>query len=156
MKKTGAPIQKTEQLKGFGMAFPHSHKTVFVLDHGPYFAMPCHQVEFDVARRGGPGFIPLAAISKSVWTCAVEAVAEYCRIVWDIFPNQDRLLRVVVASPECNEVREYILQVKSQDGIHIFNHSLLSVSTDRLPVAPVHLLVVCFFFLMQNHNSRDK
>ena len=87
------------------MAFPHSHKTVFVLDHGPYFAMPCHQVEFDVARRGGPGFIPLAAISKSVWTCAVEAVAEYCRIVWDIFPNQDRLLRVVVASPECNEVQ---------------------------------------------------
>ena len=104
------------------MAFPHSHKTVFVLDHGPYFALPCHQVEFDVARRGGPGtsmtlyiecsvpdchqmpgFIPLAAINKSVWTCAVEAVAEYCRIVWDIFPNQDRLLRVVVASPECNE-----------------------------------------------------
>ena len=37
------------------MAFPHSHKTVFVLDHGPYFALPCHQVEFDVARRGGPG-----------------------------------------------------------------------------------------------------
>jgi len=87
------------------MAFPHSHKTVFVLDHGPYFALPCHQVEFDVARRGGPGFIPLAAINKSVWTCAVEAVAEYCRIVWDIFPNQDRLLRVVVASPECNEVQ---------------------------------------------------
>ena len=59
------------------------------------FVPDCHQL---------PGFIPLAAINKSVWTCAVEAVAEYCRIVWDIFPNQDRLLRVVVASPECNEV----------------------------------------------------
>jgi len=87
------------------MAHPHSHKTVFVLDHGPYFALPCHQVEFDVTRRGGPGFIPLAPISKSVWTCAVEAVAEYCRIVWDIFPAQDKLVRVVVASPECNEVQ---------------------------------------------------
>ena len=60
------------------------------------FVPDCHQL---------PGFIPLAAINKSVWTCAVEAVAEYCRIVWDIFPNQDRLLRVVVASPECNEVK---------------------------------------------------
>jgi len=87
------------------MSFPHSHKTVFVLDHGPYFALPCHQVEFDVGRRAGPGFIPLAPISKSVWTVAVEAVAEYCRIVWDLFPNQDKLVRVVVASPDCNEVQ---------------------------------------------------
>ena len=76
--------------------FPASHKTVFVLDHGPYFALPCHQVEFDVGRRGGPGFIPLASISKSVWTVAVEAVAEYCRIVWDLFPKGERLIRVVV------------------------------------------------------------
>jgi len=76
--------------------FPAAHKTVFILDHGPYFALPCHQVEFDVGRRGGPGFIPLASISKSVWTVAVEAVAEYCRIVWDIFPKGDRLIRVVV------------------------------------------------------------
>ena len=50
-------------------------------------------------------YTSLAAINKSVWTCAVEAVAEYCRIVWDIFPNQDRLLKVVVANPECNEVQ---------------------------------------------------
>lgn len=87
----------TDLLSSTVMAlFPASHKTVFVLDHGPYFALPCHQVEFDVGRRGGPGFIPLASISKSVWTVAVEAVAEYCRIVWDIFPRGERLIRVVV------------------------------------------------------------
>ena len=55
--------------------FPHSHKTVFVLDHGPYFAMPCQTVEYDVGRRAGPGFIPLKPIKKLVWTSAVEAVA---------------------------------------------------------------------------------
>lgn len=87
------------------MAFPHSHKTVFVLDHGPYFAQPCQQVEFDVGRRGGPGFIPLAPISKSVWTVAVEAVGEYCRIVWDIFPQDERLVRVVVANNQQTEVQ---------------------------------------------------
>ena len=76
--------------------FPHSHKTVFVLDHGPYFALQCQSVEYDAGRRGGPGFVPLKPIKKLVWTSAVEAVSEYCRIVWDIFPRGDRLIRVVV------------------------------------------------------------
>ncbi len=35
------------------MSFPNSHKTVFVLDHGPHFAQPCHPVEFDVQRARG-------------------------------------------------------------------------------------------------------
>ena len=83
--------------------FPHSHKTVFVLDHGPYFAMPCQTVEYDVGRRAGPGFIPLKPIKKLVWTSAVEAVAEYCRIVWDIFPRGDRLIRVVVGDVGAGE-----------------------------------------------------
>ena len=48
------------------------------------------QVEYDVGRRTGQGFIPLTPITKTVWTSAVEAVAEYCRIVWDIFPRGDR------------------------------------------------------------------
>ena len=77
--------------------FPASHKTVFVLDHGRYFALPCQQVEFDVGRRGGTGLVPLAPVSKTVWTVAVEAVAEYCRIVWDIFPRGERLGRVLAA-----------------------------------------------------------
>ena len=76
--------------------FPPSHKTVFVLDHGPYFALPCQSVEYDVGRRAGPGFVPHKPIKKLVWTSAVEAVAEYCRIVWDIFPRGERLIRVVV------------------------------------------------------------
>jgi len=78
--------------------YPTSHKTVFVMDHGPYFALPCQQVEYDVGRRAGPGFIPLSPITKTVWTSAVEAVSEYCRIVWDIFPRGDRLIRVVVGA----------------------------------------------------------
>ena len=90
------------------MAFPHSHKTVFVLDRFAAFALPCQQLEYDVGRRGGlgTGCIPLAPISKSVWTVVVEAVAEYCRIVWDIFPPLDRLIRVVVADGGyCPEVQ---------------------------------------------------
>jgi len=77
------------------MTFPCSHKTVIVLDHGTHFAQPCHPVEFDVQRARGPGYIPLAPISKSVWTCVVEATLEYCRIVWDIFPENKNIRFVV-------------------------------------------------------------
>lgn len=77
------------------MAFPSSHKTVIVLDHGSHFAQPCHPVEFDLPRARGPGYIPLAPVSKSVWTCVVEATLEYCRIIWDIFPK-DKNIRFVV------------------------------------------------------------
>jgi len=78
------------------MTYPASHKTVIVLDHGPHFAQPCHPVEVDVQRTRGPGaYIPLPPVSKSVWTCVVEATLEYCRIVWDIFP-QDKCIRFVV------------------------------------------------------------
>ena len=40
--------------------------------------------------------MPLAPVSKSLWSCCMEALCEYCRIVWDIFPN-DKLLRFIVS-----------------------------------------------------------
>ena len=36
------------------------------------------------SRQGlGPQFI-----TKNLWTCCVEAVMEYCRIIFDLFPDQ--------------------------------------------------------------------
>ncbi|XP_015924548.1 integrator complex subunit 13 isoform X2 [Parasteatoda tepidariorum] len=80
------------------MAYPVSHKTVFVLDHGPNFMGSCQQnMEFDIfTKTRQPGITPLAPLSKSLWTCSVEAAIEYCRIVWDIFPT-DKLIRFVVS-----------------------------------------------------------
>ena len=77
------------------MAFPHSHKTVFVLDHGPYFALPCHQVEFDVARRGGPGtswhFIfnawYLAVINYQVSSLWRRLTSLYGLVPWRQWPS---------------------------------------------------------------------
>lgn len=75
--------------------FSESHKTVFVVDHCPYMAESCRQhVEFDMLTKNRTqGIIPLAPISKSLWTCAVEASVEYCRIMYDIFPFK-KLVRV--------------------------------------------------------------
>lgn len=70
------------------MAFPVEHKTIFVLDHSPLFANSCKQsIEYDVlSKTRTPGIIPAAPIMKSLWTCNIEVIAEYMRIVYDIFP----------------------------------------------------------------------
>ena len=44
-------------------------------------------MDYDVGRRTGQGFISLSPVTKTVWTSSVEAMSEYCRIVWDIFPR---------------------------------------------------------------------
>ncbi|XP_048741642.2 integrator complex subunit 13-like [Ostrea edulis] len=79
------------------MSYPVEHKTVFVLDKGPLFARSCKQsIEYDVmSKTKTPGIIPAAPITKSMWTCNVETMIEYMRIVFDIFPCR-RLIRVVV------------------------------------------------------------
>lgn len=68
--------------------YPANHKTIFVLDHTPYFGISCESsIEFDFLKARGQGFIPISPIHKSLWTCSVESSIEYCRIVWDLFPT---------------------------------------------------------------------
>ncbi|KAM8972838.1 integrator complex subunit 13 isoform 2-T2 [Pelodytes ibericus] len=84
--------------------FAESHKTVFVVDRCPYMAESCRQhVEFDMLTKNRTqGIIPLAPISKSLWTCAVEASMEYCRIMYDIFPFK-KLVNFIV-SDSCSRI----------------------------------------------------
>lgn len=72
------------------LSLPHSHKTVIVLDRSPYFAQSCKEsVDYDMQpKTKSQGFIPAAPISKTLWTANVEAMLEYIRIVYDIFPGK--------------------------------------------------------------------
>lgn len=81
--------------------FSVSHKTVFVVDHCPYMAESSRQqVECDVLTKSrAQGVIPLAPVSKSLWTCAVECSMEYCRILYDIYPT-DKLINYIVSDSE--------------------------------------------------------
>uniref|UniRef100_A0A7N8YM79 Integrator complex subunit 13 n=1 Tax=Mastacembelus armatus TaxID=205130 RepID=A0A7N8YM79_9TELE len=81
--------------------FSVSHKTVFVVDHCPYMAESSRQqVECDVLTKSrAQGMIPLAPVSKSLWTCAVECSMEYCRILYDIYP-MDKLVNYIVSDSE--------------------------------------------------------
>ena len=53
-----------------------------------------------MGRRTGQGFISLSPVTKTVWTSAVEAVSEYCRIVCDIFPRGDRQAEIFCRTVE--------------------------------------------------------
>ncbi|KAM7367085.1 hypothetical protein PAMP_015010 [Pampus punctatissimus] len=84
-------------MKMFGVP----HKTVFVVDHCPYMAESSRQqVECDVLTKSrAQGVIPLAPVSKSLWTCAVECSMEYCRILYDIYPK-DKVVNYIVSDSE--------------------------------------------------------
>ncbi|XP_053200051.1 integrator complex subunit 13 [Scomber japonicus] len=85
------------KMKMFGVP----HKTVFVVDHCPYMAESSRQqVECDVLTKSrAQGVIPLAPVSKSLWTCAVECSMEYCRILYDIYPK-DKVVNYIVSDSE--------------------------------------------------------
>ena len=85
------------------MAFPASHKTVFLLDHSSaLFSQAAEEIEIESAKSSQSGFPPVNKISKSLWTSATESVLEYARIVWDIFPpasddwNDHKLIRLAL------------------------------------------------------------
>lgn len=55
---------------------------------------------------GGPG--PTKQhISKSLWTCCVEAVCDYCRIVFDLFPNQYQVCVAGVDEAKCQPINSW-------------------------------------------------
>lgn len=75
------------------------HKTVFILDHGASTAKKCGEmVDFDGVFKHrsakNSNISPLPPIEKTLWTCAVESVVEYCRIVYDVLPDH-YLIRIV-------------------------------------------------------------
>ncbi|XP_045535653.1 protein asunder [Papilio machaon] len=99
--------------------FPTNHKTIFVLDHTPYFGISSDfPIEFDVSKSRGPGYVPLPPVCKSLWTCSVEAAVEYCRIVWDLFP-EGKLIRFVVSDSAAHLLNTWA--VAQQNLTHILN-----------------------------------
>ncbi|XP_015590827.1 integrator complex subunit 13 [Cephus cinctus] len=99
--------------------YPANHKTVFVLDHTPYFGISTESpLEFDCLKTRGQNLIPLAPICKSLWTTSVESSMEYCRIVWDLFPT-GKLVRFVVSDHAAHILNTW--SASQQNLSHIMN-----------------------------------
>ncbi|XP_074646913.1 integrator complex subunit 13-like [Tubulanus polymorphus] len=88
--------------------YPHSHKTVIVLDHDPHLLTSSKQsTEFDVLQKGrAPGIIPLAPVTKTLWTANVEAAIEFARIIWDIYPC-DKLIQFIVSDSKSSSLNSW-------------------------------------------------
>ena len=64
-------------------------KTVVVIAANSYSVDPCgHTITFDMSLGKAKSASNTRVISKSLWSCCVEAVVEYCRIVFDLFPDK--------------------------------------------------------------------
>lgn len=99
--------------------FPSNHKTIFVVDHTPYFGLASNaQIKMDFTKRP-PGTIPPPPVFKSMWTCTIEAVLEYCRIVWDLFP-EGKLIRVINSDVQARHLNTW--SSAHQTVTHLFHH----------------------------------
>lgn len=107
------------------MMVPQNHKTVILLDHGPnLLAQSKELIEFDVfSKTRAPNVIPLTPLTKSMWTCNVEAYLEYARIVYDIFPT-DKLLATVACDKEVHVLNSWTAKEQS---LLVFNQSLATI-----------------------------
>ncbi|XP_055716375.1 protein asunder [Phlebotomus papatasi] len=98
-----------------------NHKSVFVLDHTPYFGISS-QTSVNLEFLGSKAILlppsPLPIISKSLWTCSVEASVEYCRIVWDLFP-QGKFVRFIVSDSAAHIVNTW--NATTQNTVHVLN-----------------------------------
>lgn len=79
-------------------------KTVLILDRHPFFTQSSnHRVDFDLFHKNKTTSPPIPAIFKSLWTCNVEAVLQYVRIVYDLFPSH-KLLHLIVNDQQATAI----------------------------------------------------
>lgn len=88
-------------------------KTVFVLDHTPYFGISGEDPFFIDLKSGK------VSLKKSLWTYSVESSIEYCRIVWDLFPTGSKLIRFVISDKAAHIVNTW--NFHTQNLNHILN-----------------------------------
>ena len=74
-----------------------------------FSAQPCGQGLKLELSQGGKGNKAATAktLSKSVWTCCVEAVSEYCRVVLDLFPEQHQVCVAAVDESKCQPINSW-------------------------------------------------
>lgn len=113
--------------------FPANHKTTFVVDHTPYFGLASNaHIQMDFTKRPANAAVP-APVFKSMWTCSIEAVLEYCRIVWDLFP-EGKLIRVVSSDMQSRNLNSW--SATHQNVNHMLHHFSLLGPPAKLSANP--------------------
>ena len=84
-------------------------KTVLVVVGNQLSASSCGQdISLELSQGVKVSKGPSArTISRSVWTCCVEAVSEYCRVVLDLFPDQYQVCVAAVDKTKCQPINSW-------------------------------------------------
>ena len=72
-------------------------------------SLPCGQgIALELSQSGKASKnSSVKSIPKSVWTCSVEAVSEYCRVVLDLFPDQYQVCVAAVDEAKCQPINSW-------------------------------------------------
>ncbi len=84
-------------------------KTVLVAVYNSFSTYPCGQgIGLELALAGKTSKASsVKSIPKSVWTCCVEAVSEYCRVVLDLFPDKHQVCVAAVDETKCQPINSW-------------------------------------------------
>lgn len=85
-----------------------SEKTVFILDRSKYFTHVSsnHSIDGDCLKNSKKtshlysSESPIPPFDRSLWTCTVEAVVGYSRLVWDLFTPDQRCISILSVGPD--------------------------------------------------------
>lgn len=114
-----------------------SFKTIFLLDCTNEFRTTSSgQIyELDNLTKNRHNIPPMKPISKSLYTCAVEAIFDYSRIVWDLFPNGERLIRLFAATSQAvHPINSWdVGQQNSEKLLDCFGNLTLKLRSIKLP-----------------------
>lgn len=84
-------------------------KTVIVLTANNLSSSSCgHSMTFELTQGGRAAKSSASKIiSKTIWSCCVEGVLEYCRVVFDLFPDQCQVCVAAVDEGKCQPVNSW-------------------------------------------------
>uniref|UniRef100_A0A1I7WMS2 Protein asunder n=1 Tax=Heterorhabditis bacteriophora TaxID=37862 RepID=A0A1I7WMS2_HETBA len=80
------------------MSLGADHKLLIVLDHGSKFAKDANSpIPISLKDSTSTEMRQVGVAQKTLWTWCVECAMELHRVVSDLFPTQNRLIRLVLA-----------------------------------------------------------
>lgn len=88
-----------------------SDKTVFILDRSPYFTRVSsgHSIDGDCLKNSKKtahlyaNLNSIESFDRSLWTCTIESVVGYSRLVWDLFTPDQKCITILSVEPDTND-----------------------------------------------------
>lgn len=124
-----------------------SEKTVFILDRSPYLTHVSsgHSIDGDFvkdSKKNTQAYLnepTIKPFDRSLWTCSVEAVIGYSRLVWDIFVPKQRCVSILATNannPDLTNVERISGWQDEEQNLDHLMKSLAKTSHTHQVVAP--------------------